>query len=79
MGTIGRCLIQPEILLRIYRIIKSNPLKIWGMKELGLNSQSKKSYLMTLVKLNLIEQVPYVYKTGKRLCVRREVMGWRKK
>lgn len=77
MGKQGICRLVPAKILRIHRMMKADPLRIWICKDFGINPKTGKQYMTTLVGLGLIEQVPVIYRFGNRLKATRNIMGWR--
>lgn len=72
MGKVGECLMRKDRLLRIYKMMKSKPLKTWIMKDFFVTRSFKeRTYLNTLISLGLIEQVKCItrvkiYPYGRR-------------
>lgn len=70
-------LMSQHILLRIYKRIKRNPKKIFLLKDFGLASQSRRVYMTTLIKLNLIEEVDAFYEMGCKHSALKSVHGYK--
>lgn len=55
-----------DIILRVYRIIKSNPEQIFVSTDFGKNQERNRVILNTLVSLKLIEKVRVRYWKSER-------------
>jgi len=73
--------IDKYILIRIYKQFKRNPLKIFVLKDFfkSMPKYARARYLNTLQALDLIEEVPTIYKYGNKLMTSRTVKGYRLK
>lgn len=69
----GRALL-PFVILRIYKLMNTNKLKIWSSKDLGINPHSQLTYMKLLKSLKIVEEVPYLYNLKN---YRKEIKGWR--
>jgi len=74
-------IINKYVLIRIYKRIKRNPLRVFLLKDFFHKPAYKYrgKYLDTLKALDLIEEVPAIYKCGKKFRTRRMVKGYRLK
>ena len=76
--------ISKNFLLRIYRRVKAEPLKVWMCKDFRGRMQVREA-LELLVKLDVLERVPAIYKylghpRGKTYRqIKREVKAYRLK
>jgi hypothetical protein len=69
--------VRVERVLGIYRQFKNNPLKVFMRKDFCISTKRIEPHLFLLLRLNLIEQVPVIYRTGKNLNIKRDVKGYR--
>jgi hypothetical protein len=70
--------LNPTILLRIYRMMLRNPLKVFVRKDFATSENSIPiSYLKTLCGLDLVEVVPAICRFGRKYRGRREVLGFK--
>jgi len=82
IGTNGGRFIHPSTIIRIFRLMKTNPLKVWSNFELGINPHIKLNHMFLLKRLGLVESVPYYYERNLHGKIRRSsssIMGWRLK
>ena len=68
--------IQPNVLIRIWKEIKREPLKTWVRSDFASNCGCN-IHLHTLIKMGLVEEVSGKYWTGKSWLTKREVKGYR--
>lgn len=78
MSSFDHYLIQPLALIRIYKLFKSEPNKIFLQRDFGTNYRYK-IHLQLLIKLGLIEEVCAVYRLGSKYKAVRSVKGYRLK
>jgi len=57
--------IKPIVLIRVWKKIKSNPDRIWLMVDFN-NLGASQLHMHTLIKMGLVEEVPAIYKLGKK-------------
>lgn len=63
--------LTPEILLRIYNVMKENPNKYFQIKDFMLNGHTERIYFDTLIKLGLIK--------GSKDYKQKKIYIWRNK
>ncbi len=71
--------IDKRTLIRVYKMLKEQPKKIFVTKEIfpGSSRILKDRYLQTLIVLNVIEEVPVIYMFGRYHKSKRTVRGYR--
>lgn len=72
--------INKHTLIRIFKAFKLKPLKVFALRDFNAtNKNFRGKYLHTLKVLDLIEEVPAIYYSGKKETVCRNVIGYRLK
>ncbi len=75
-------MIDKHKLIRVFKMFKNQPKKIFVASEFSYKANTwiiRNQYLRTLIVLGLIEQVPTVYKCGRKYKSKRMVKGYRLK
>lgn len=72
-------MINKSILINIYKQFKSNPKKVFIVSDFLVNNTNifREKYLHTLISFELIEEVPAIYKFGRKFRARREIKGYK--
>ena len=81
-GPFTKTRINPSVVLRIYKTMKAEPLKVWVRKDFSAAFTKKKGWVLNnsmnlLIHLGLVEVVTAVYNSGRGMTARRRTKGFR--
>jgi hypothetical protein len=63
-------------LARMQRMFEAQPLRVFCLQDLGINSELNVVYLERMIEAKIIEEVPLLLKFG-HYGQRRQIRGWR--
>jgi hypothetical protein len=77
MNTYPKTKIDPNITIDIYKTMKREPLKTYGKRDFNHSYLALENSFNFLRRLNIVEQVPYIYMSGNKMIKKREIKGYR--